>query len=96
MSTTIEKDKIVSSTDLVRSMSKYMDKTLKKHELFIFRRNHPEAVLMAFARYEEMEKELKDLREMLEHMMIYNIVKQREDSEEEEISIEDLEAEYDV
>jgi len=96
MSTTFEKKQIVSSTELVRSFSKYVEEDLDDHDIFIFKRNIPEAVLVAYQRYEEMEKEIEELKEMLEHMAIYDIVESRKDSPEKELSIEKLRKKYDL
>ena len=94
MSTTFEKKQIVSSTDLVRFFAKYVERDLEDHDLFIFKRNQPEAVLVSYDRYEKLEKELEKLREILEHLMIYEMVQERKDGEEEEISIEELQKKY--
>ena len=57
MSTTFEKKQIISSTELVRSFKKY-ENELPLHDIFIFKRNSPEAVLMDYARYEKIKQKL--------------------------------------
>lgn len=94
MSITVDKKQIVSSTEIVRSFAKYVGQTLQDHDIFIFRRNMPEAVLVAYDRYEQLLKQLEELKELLEHVAIYEIVEQRKGSPEKELSLEKLQKRY--
>lgn len=94
MSTTFEKKHIVSSTDLVRKFSQYIEKDLLDHNLFVFKRNVPEAVIVSYERFEEMENALEEMRELLEHIAIYKTVQDRKDSPEKEVSVEELRKKY--
>ena len=60
MVTTFEKKQIVSSTELVRSFKKY-ENELPLGDIFIFKRNAPEAVLMDYSRYEKIKQKLEEL-----------------------------------
>lgn len=93
MSTVFDKKQIVSSTELVRSFKKYEDE-VSLHDIFIFKRNAPEAVLVAYKRYEQMKQQIEELKELLEHVQIYEIVEQRKASPEKEISLEKLQKKY--
>lgn len=93
MSTIFEKKQIISSTELVRAFKKY-ESELPSHDIFIFKRNAPEAVLMAYARYEKIKQKLEELEELLEHVSIYKMIQQRKTSPAEKISLERLQAKY--
>lgn len=95
MSAVFDKKQIVSSTELVRSFRKYEDEVCL-HDIFIFKRNAPEAVLIAYTRYEQMKKELEEFKSLLEHVHIYEIIERRKDSPEKKISIENLQKKYGV
>lgn len=93
MGAVFDKKQIVSSTEIVRSFKKYEDK-VSLHDIFIFKRNVPEAVLIAYSRYEQMNQEIEELKELLEHVHIYEIIKQRKDSPKKRISLEKLQKKY--
>lgn len=93
MSTIFEKKQIISSTELVRSFKKY-ENELPLHDIFIFKRNTPEAVLMDYARYEKIKQKLENLEELLEHTAIYEVVQQRKISPTKKISLEKLQERY--
>ena len=94
MSLMFNKNQIVSSTDLVRSFSRYLEKDLNEHDILIFKHNAPEAVLIAYNRYEQLIEKFDKLKDLFEHIAIYEIIEKRKDSPEKEISIEKLEKEY--
>lgn len=94
MGITFDKKQIVSSTELMRSFGKYLDVELSDHDIFIFKRNTPEAVLVTYQRYEEMKAQLEELKELLEHLAIHEIVETRKESPEKEISLEKLKEKY--
>ncbi len=96
MSISFDKDQIVSSTELVRSFAKYIAEDLNDHDIFIFKRNMPEAVLISFDRYEQLIEQLEKLEELLEHSAIYKIIEQRKDSPEKDLSIKKLREKYDL
>lgn len=93
MSTTFEKKQIISSTELVRAFKKY-ETELSLHDIFIFKRNAPEAVLMAYARYEKIKQKLEELEDLLEHVSIYEMIQQRKASPAKKISLEKLQAKH--
>lgn len=93
MSTTFEKRQIISSTELVRAFKKY-ESELPLHDIFIFKRNVPEAVLMDYVRYEKIKQKMEELEELLEHLSIYEMVHQRKASPAKTISLERLRAKY--
>ncbi|MBU4510246.1 type II toxin-antitoxin system prevent-host-death family antitoxin [bacterium] len=90
MSTTFEKKQIVSSTELIRSFGKYLEDDLEDHDIFVFKRNIPEAVLVTYERYEEMKKQLEELKELFEHIAIYDIVNERKDSPVKKVDVDEL------
>lgn len=93
MSITFEKKQIVSSTELVRAFKKY-ESELSLHDIFIFKRNAPEAVLMDYERYEKIKRKMEELEELLEHLSIYEMVQKRKASPAKKISLEILQAKY--
>lgn len=96
MSTTFEKKQIVSSTELIRSFGKYLEDDLEDHDIFVFKRNIPEAVLVTYERYEDMKKQLEELKELIEHIAIYDIVKKRKDSPVIKIPLDEIKKKYDL
>ena len=96
MSITFEKKQIVSSTELIRSFGKYLKSEVGDHDIFIFKRNTPEAVLVAYERYEKMKNQLEELKDLLEHVAIYEIVEQRKKSSVKKISLNHLKKKYDL
>lgn len=96
MGISFEKKQIVSSTELVRSFGKYLDDEIGDHDIFIFKRNTPEAVLVAYERYEKMKEQLEELKDLLEHLAIYELVEQREESPAKKISLDKLKKKYDL
>lgn len=95
MGVVFDKKQIVSSTELVRSFKRYEDE-VSLYDIFIFKRNAPEAVLIAYSRYEQMKKELEEFKDLLEHVHLYEIIEQRKMSPEKEISIENLQKKYGI
>ena len=96
MGITFEKKQIVSSTELIRSFRKYLEEEVGDHDIFIFKHNTPEAVLVAYERYENMKNQLEELKDLLEHVAIYEIVEQRKKSPAKKISLDHLEKKYDL
>jgi len=94
MGISFDKDQIVSSTELMRSFGKYLEKDLFDHDLFIFKRNTPEAVLVTYKRYEEMKTQLEELKDMIEHLAIHDIVERRKASPTKKIDLKNLEKKY--
>lgn len=93
MATTFDKKQIVSTTELVRSFKKY-EQGVALHDIFIFKHNAPEAVLVAYERYEQIKQQLEELKELLEQVCISKIVEQRKNSPEEDICLEKLQKKY--
>lgn len=94
MGITFEKNQIVSSTELIRSFGKYLEDEVGDHDIFIFKRNTPEAVLVAYKRYEEMKEQLAESKNLLEHLAIYEIVEQRKKSPAKKFSLDQLKKKY--
>lgn len=94
MSIKFEKSQIVSSTDLIRSFGTYLKTDLCDHDIFIFKRNSPEAVLIAYNRYEKMKNQLVELKDLLEHLAIYDMVQKRKASPEKKLSLDKLQEKY--
>jgi hypothetical protein len=94
MSVTFEKDQIVSATDLIRAFPRYVEKELPAHDLFIFKRNMPEAVLVSYARYEKLIEELRQLQELVEQKSIYATVKKRVGSKEKALHLNEAKVKY--
>lgn len=94
MGIAFDKEQIVSSTDLMRSFGKYLEGDLPDHDIFIFKRNTPEAVLVTYQRYEEMKTQLEELKDLLEHLAIHEMVETRKGSPAKEIFLEKLKEKY--
>ena len=58
---------------------KYEDE-VSLHDIFIFKHNCPGAVLLSYSRYENMENQLDELKELFEHSAIYGMVQKRRNS----------------
>ena len=95
MIATFEKKQIISSTELVRSFKKY-ENELPLRDIFIFKRNAPEAVLMDYSRYEKIKERLEELEGLLEHIAIYETVQQRKSSPAKKLSLGRLQERYGV
>ena len=89
----ISKEQMVSTTELARAFGKYLDEA-EEQDLVILKRNRPVAVLVDFKRYEKLREQNEDLLELFEHIEIYQMVKERERSSEEEVSLEALAKAY--
>ena len=95
MIATFEKKQIISSTELVRSFKKY-ENELPLRDIFIFKRNAPEAVLMDYSRYEKIKERVEELEGLLEHIAIYETVQQRKSSPAKKLSLGRLQERYGV
>lgn len=84
---------MVSATELSRSFGKYLDEA-EERDVVILKHNRPVAILMDFERYEKLREQNEELRELLEHIAIYQLVKEREESAEEEVALDALAAKY--
>ena len=93
MIATFEKKQIISSTELVRSFKKY-ENELPLRDIFIFKHNAPEAVLMDYSRYEKIKERLEGLEGLLEHIAIYETVQQRKSSPTKKLSLGKLQKRY--
>jgi len=93
MSVTFDKKQIVSSTELVRAFKKYEDE-VSLHDIFIFKRNCPEAVLLSYSRYEKIKNQLDEFKELFEHIAIYDMTQQRRNSPVKKISPDKLKKKY--
>ncbi|MCI2430328.1 type II toxin-antitoxin system prevent-host-death family antitoxin [Candidatus Acetothermia bacterium] len=86
---------MVSATELARAFGKYLDET-EEQDVVVLKHSRPVAVLMDFTRYEKLREQNEELRELLEHIAVYRLVKERERSPEEEISLEALTKAYGI
>jgi prevent-host-death family protein len=89
----ISREQMVSITELARAWGRYLDEA-EERDLVILKRNRPVAVLVDFARYEKLREQNEELLELVEHIAIDRLVREREGSPEEEISIEALAERY--
>jgi len=93
MSLQMSKEQMISITDLVRAFGKYLDEAAEQ-DLVILKHNRPVAVLVDFERYEKSREQHEELLDLLEHLEIYQMVKERQGSPEEEVSLEALAKAY--
>ncbi len=73
---TYSKEELVSAGELAKHLSKFLNR-LKNHrqgKIAVIRNNRPEAVIMPIEDYERLQESY----ELLEHLEIYQTVKQRE------------------
>lgn len=91
----MEKEQMVSATELSRAFSKYLDEA-EEQDVVILKHNRPVAVLVDFERYEKLREQNEELRELLEHIAIYRMVKERAGSPKEEIQLDALVKAYGV
>jgi len=70
------KDELISSTDIVRNFSSILDsiKEHKRSKVAVLRKNRLEAVILSVDEYEK----IRELADLMEHLEIYEAVKQRE------------------
>ena len=70
------KDELISSTEIVRNFSSILDsiKNNRREKVAILRKNKLEAVILPIAEYERIQ----DGMELLEHLQIFKLVKERE------------------
>lgn len=95
MSVVFSKDQIVSSSEIVRHFTKYMkSEEIGDHDIFIFKRNEPEAVLVDYHRYEKMTEKLEELENLLEHVETYVMVETRKKSKTKKVSTKKLRETY--
>ena len=89
----IEKEQMVSATELSRSFGKYLDEA-EEEDVVIFKHNRPVAVLMDFERYEKLREQNEKLLDLVEHIAIHRMVKERKGSAEEGLALDALAAKY--
>lgn len=95
MPVVFRKNQIVGSAELVRHFKKYMkEDEIGDHDIFIFKHNEPEAVLVDYQRYEEMKEQLGELNNLLEQVEIYIMVEKRKTSSTKQFSLETLKKKY--
>lgn len=70
------KDELISSTEIVRNFSSILDsiKNNQREKVAILRKNQLEAVILPIGEYERIQ----DGMELLEHLQIFKLVKERE------------------
>lgn len=74
----IDRDHMVSSSEIVRNFSKMLDKT-KEAPLFITRNNDIEGIMMDIEEYEMLLEKIEYLEEKLENASIKEIVDTRKE-----------------
>lgn len=75
----IERDNMVSSSDLVRNFSQMLDKS-KEKPIFIMRNNDIEGIMMDIEEYEMMLEKIEYLENQLEDSYIKNKIKNRKEN----------------
>ena len=83
------RDEIISASDMARGFSGVLNDLISytKDRFVISKNNKLEAVVLPIEEYERMQEAL----DYMEHMEIYNVVKERENTPTSEyISLEDL------
>ena len=83
------RDEIISASEIARGFSGVLNELIQhsKERFAISKNNKLEAVILPIEEYERM----KEAMEMMEHIEIYNIVKERENTPKSEyISMEEL------
>jgi len=91
---TYAKEEIISSSNIVKKFSNVLN-SLKKRDIekmAILRNNKIEAVIIPLNEYEK----LQEIQETIEYQEIYNIVKEREKTEKESISFDNVLKEYGI
>jgi PHD/YefM family antitoxin component YafN of YafNO toxin-antitoxin module len=86
-------NELMSSTDIVRNFGSVLDsiKERRREKVAILRKNKIEAVILPIEAYEKIQEAM----ELLEHLKIYQTVKERGDTDESEyIDFDDLLAEH--
>lgn len=88
------KDELISVSNIVRYFGKALNnlKSNKVEKIAIIRNNKIEAVLVPLSVYEK----LQEMEDMVERSEIYNIVKEREKSENNTISFDRVLKEYGI
>ena len=73
---TYTKEELMSSTDIVRNFSSVLDsiKKQKKEKIAVLRKNRLEAVILPIEEYER----IRELADLMEHLQLYNLIKERE------------------
>ena len=86
------RDEIISASDVARGFSSVLNDLIQhsKEKFAISKNNKLEAIMLPIDEYER----LREASELLEHIGIYNIVKEREDSKT--ISLEDSASKYGI
>lgn len=78
MAMAIERDCIVSSTEIVKNFSKFRKEAKDGKDLVIFKNNKPDLALIDINEYEY----LKEIANLLEYIEIDKIVKERESKDD--------------
>ena len=73
---TYTKEELMSSTDIVRNFSSVLDsiKKQKKSKIAVLRKNKLEAVILPIEEYERIQ----ELADLMEHIQLYKLIKERE------------------
>ncbi|MBI1741726.1 type II toxin-antitoxin system prevent-host-death family antitoxin [Candidatus Acetothermia bacterium] len=70
MSLRIAGNRMVTSSEVGRHFGEFLDR-LKEGELIVLRHGRPEAVVVDFPSYEQLHQELRELRELVDHLNLF-------------------------
>jgi len=69
---------MVTSSEAGRHFGEFLDR-VKEGELIVLRHGRPEAVIVDFQHYEKLHQELKELRELVDHLNLFLEIQARKD-----------------
>jgi prevent-host-death family protein len=88
----IDRKSMVSSSELVRNLSKLLDET-KKGPLFVMKNNEIENIIMSIDHYEELMEKIEYLENYLEDQMMQKEIMERKETFNPETAVSETEIE---
>ncbi|MCL6642451.1 MAG: type II toxin-antitoxin system prevent-host-death family antitoxin [Candidatus Bipolaricaulota bacterium] len=76
MGVSIAGKRLVTSSEVGRHFGELLDR-LKEGELIVLRHGRPKAVIVDFQSYEKLHQELRELRELVDHLNLYIEIQER-------------------
>jgi prevent-host-death family protein len=76
MGLSIVGNRMVTSSEVGRHFGELLDR-LKEGELIVLRHGRPKAVIVDFQAYEKLHQELRELRELVDHLNLYLEIQER-------------------
>lgn len=76
MGLSIASNRMVTSSEVSRHFGEFLDR-LDEGEWIVLRHGRPHAVIVDFQRYEQLLQELKELRELVDHLNLCLEIEQR-------------------